>query len=345
MKKRETELDILRIAAMLAVIWVHVGGMETRVLPASDPDCLWLIFLKSLMTWQVPVFVMISGRFYLDPVRPMPFGKLLRSIGRLMGAFLFWNVIYQSFYLLTGAYAGLNRNGIMSQAVIGPYHFWYLYRLAGLYLIVPLLRKITEDARLSAYFLGLFFVFSLLTRWAPGLPLVGGTAAVVLQHTDMHFVLGFSGYYVLGYHLRAHPVSGRWEKWLYAGGAVLLLLGAAANTWQSARDGAYTEWYTGCTAPNTIVAAAAIFNFFIRRIGRISLSDRTAGRIGKLAECCFGIYLSHALVLEILEALGLKPTVMHPLLSMPLITLPVFGLTAGLVLQIRRIPFIGRRIV
>ena len=65
MKKRETELDILRVLALLAVIWVHVGGMQTRSLPVTDRDCQWLIFLKSLVTWQIPVYVMISGRFFL----------------------------------------------------------------------------------------------------------------------------------------------------------------------------------------------------------------------------------------------------------------------------------------
>ena len=85
MKKRETELDILRLMAMLAVIWVHVGGMETDRLPTSDTDCQWLIFLKSVMTWEIPVYVMISGRFFLDPGRPLPFSKIRKACHRPAG--------------------------------------------------------------------------------------------------------------------------------------------------------------------------------------------------------------------------------------------------------------------
>lgn len=345
MEKRETELDILRIAATLAVIWVHVGGMGTKVLPTSDPDCLWLIFLKSLMTWQVPVFVMISGRFFLDPQRQVSFGRILRAVGRLAGAFLLWNAVYQLFYLRTGGYDGLSRNAIISLAVAGPYHFWFLYRLAGLYLVVPFLRKIAEDRKLSAYFLGLFFAFSLLTKWGPALPFVGGTAAKMLQHTDMHFVLGFSGYYVLGYHLRVRPVSGKGEKWLYTLGAGLILLGAAANTWQSRRSGAYTEWFTAYTAPNTIAAAAAVFHFFANRIGKLPFSEAFARRTGGLARCCFGIYLLHVLAVESLELLGITPMLLHPLVSVPLLTALVFAVTAAAVALLRRIPYLGRRIL
>ena len=140
MKKRETELDILRLLAMLAVIWVHVGGMETGSLPTADPNCQWLIFLKSVMTWEIPVYVMISGRFFLDPDREMPVSKILRAVERLVLAFVVWNVVYQIWYIGRNTYTGLNWKGIASQALIGPYHFWYLYMIVGLYLITPFLR-------------------------------------------------------------------------------------------------------------------------------------------------------------------------------------------------------------
>lgn len=344
MKKRETELDILRLLALLAVIWVHVGGMETDSLPTSDPNWPILIFMKSLATWQIPVYVMISGRFFLDPDREMPFSKILKAIGRLVLAFVVWNVVYQTYYILTDSYTGLNWKGIMSQALIGPYHFWYLYMIVGLYLIIPFLRKIAEDKRLAEYFIGLFFLFTLLTKYCVELPFVGATLDSMLGSMGMKFVLGYSGYYVLGYYLRKFPLSDKWERLLYVCGAILLLLGAAANTVCSVQEGAYTERFTGYTNPNTIIVVAAIYALFTKRIGNVQFSKKITKTISGLSEYSFGVYLIHAFILDIIGTTGLKPTSQHPVVMMPVITLLTFAVTAVLVAMIRKIPRIGRRI-
>lgn len=344
MRKRETELDILRLLAMLAVIWVHVGGMETGSLPTSDPNCQWLIFMKSIMTWEIPVYVMISGRFFLDPDREMPFTKILKAVGRLALAFIVWNVVYQTYYILTDAYTGLNWKGILSQTLIGPYHFWYLYMIVGLYLITPFLRKIAEDRKLSEYFICLFFLFMLLTKYCVKLPFVGATIESMLGSMGMKFVLGYSGYYVLGYYLRRYPLSDKWEQVLYICGAVLLLLGATANTICSVQEGAYTERFTGYTNPNTIIVAAAMYTLFTKRISKVAFSEKVTQLISELSEYSFGVYLIHALLLDVFAVAGLKPTVLHPVLAMPVITLLAFVVTAVIIVLIRKVPNVGRKI-
>lgn len=344
MKKRETELDILRILALLAVIWVHVGGMETDSLPTSDPNCQMLIFLKSIMTWEIPVFVMISGRFFLDTDREMPFRKLWNAAVRLVVAFVAWNIVYQTYYILTDTYTGLNWKGILSQALIGPYHFWYLYMIIGMYAITPFLRKITVDKCLMRYFILLFLIFAFLTRYGVELPFLGSTISSMLDNMGMKFVLGYSGYYILGYYLRRYEIPDKFELPLYLAGIGMVIAGATANTWQSVRDGAYTEWYTGYLAPNTAVAAAAIYTFFVKRVRRIHFSERMEKWITKLSEYSFGVYLVHALVLDLFAQAGLKPTVLHPILMLPLITLIAYLVTNVLVLLLRKVPCIGEKI-
>lgn len=36
------------------------------------------------------------------------------------------------------------------------YHLWYLPMLAGIYLIIPLLKKIVSDTRMTKYYLGCY---------------------------------------------------------------------------------------------------------------------------------------------------------------------------------------------
>lgn len=88
-RKREIELDVLRILALLAVISVHCTGMgNTDAMPMSDPAKRVLVFFDSIVTWQIPVYVMISGRFFLDPDRTVTKERLLKAIGRIVIAFI-----------------------------------------------------------------------------------------------------------------------------------------------------------------------------------------------------------------------------------------------------------------
>ena len=60
-------------------------------------------------------------------------------------AFIVWNVVYYIYGLAAGTYGDLNWKGALSYGFMGPYHFWYLYMIVGLYLITPFLRKIAAD--------------------------------------------------------------------------------------------------------------------------------------------------------------------------------------------------------
>jgi uncharacterized membrane protein len=65
-------------------------------------------------------------------------------------AYFVWGVVYALFDY-DGTVAGFAED-----LIAGYYHMWYLPMMAGLYAMIPLLRKITEDAKLTAYFLILF---------------------------------------------------------------------------------------------------------------------------------------------------------------------------------------------
>ena len=149
---------------------------------------------------------------------------------------------------------------------------------------------------------------------------------------------------MLGYYLRRYQLSDKWERGLYVCGSALLLLGAAANTICSAREGAYTERFTGYTNPNTIIVAAAIYTLFTKRISKARFSEKAAQLISKLSEYSFGVYLIHALVLGVFENIGIRPTILHPILAMPLITALAFFVTVLFVVLIRKCSAMGRKI-
>ena len=60
--KREQNLDLLRIVALAAVILMH-SAPENAVPPATAFGAAMLRAVWAGVTWCVPCFVMISGRF------------------------------------------------------------------------------------------------------------------------------------------------------------------------------------------------------------------------------------------------------------------------------------------
>ena len=68
--------DLLRVMAMLAVIVLHVSDGWLESLPVGTADWYALNVWDSLCRWCVPVFVMCSGMFLLDPKKALSWPSL-----------------------------------------------------------------------------------------------------------------------------------------------------------------------------------------------------------------------------------------------------------------------------
>lgn len=340
MQKRETELDILRLMALLGVVFTHGCGIEIH---SNISRCV-MTFLIATVTWHVPAFVMISGRFFLDPQREISGKKLLQAIGHLALSFAFWNLLYQIYFVATNVYTGLNWKGILSQGLQGVYHFWYLFMLVCLYAVTPFLRKIAENKKLSEYFLVLFFAFSFLNGYGHRLPLIGATVEQIVVKTNFHFAVGYSGYYILGWYLRRWPLSGKKETGLYLAGILMLLLTGGATVWKTLRGAPGEEWFSKYLLPNVILEAAAIYTFFVNRVSRLKIPEKVASFVSETAKCSFGAYLIHAFVLELAGIVSWEAVAVNPVLVVWIRVVLVFAVSLGLSALIRKIPVVGRKI-
>lgn len=344
MKKRETELDLLRLIAMLAVILVHVCGGQVKSLPVTDFNWRTMVFLRSIVTWEVPVYIMISGRFFLDPQREITGQKLCKAIWRLVVAFVLWNIVYQLYYIIAGAYAGLNWKGVLAEAIIGPYHFWYLHMLVLLYAITPFLRKIVQDKRLTEYFILMFLVFQFLTEYGYDLPAIGSVIEDWFSKVKLYFPLGYTGYFILGYYLYKYHLPKKLEFSLYMTAVGMLLLTGFANLQQSIRAGFEDTWYTQYMKPNVIIEAMAIYTFGVQRLSRIQFSEKTRDCITYLSDHSFGVYLIHALMIELLTYAGLTPSLLPSIIMVPICVVIVYVCSHLVIVVLRKVPYIGKRI-
>ena len=342
MKQREIHLDLLRIIAMFTVILVHCSRISEKV-PQVEVRTLYSVFC-TLYTWEVPVFVMISGRFFLDPQREITGAKLKRAIVRILLAFLFWNVLYQAYYLLSGSYASLNWKGVFSQTLEGPYHFWFLFMIVGLYLITPFLRQIAGNKRLTEYFLLLFLLAELFDGYLADLPVIGSGARAIGRSGAVSFVTGFSGYYLLGYYLHKYAISRRGEVFLYCIGALFAITATLGTLRKWYPQGADPEYYIKYLKPNIIIVASAVYVFFRKRVAKHCFSKKTAHLIVFLSEHSFGIYLIHALVVDLLWNVRLFVAQFLPWMALPEYAFRVFLISLAVAFLIRKIPIFGRMI-
>lgn len=342
MKRRQTELDLLRLIAMLGVIVVHIE-LDGSSAPQSRFGVTLYHGIWSSVTWCVPIFVMISGRLFLDPVRDITMQKIWKKyIPRIATAFLFWSAIYQVYYSVLGGQT-LNWKGILSQFLIGPYHMWYLYMIAGLYAVTPILRKISGDVEITKYFVILFFFAELLKEYGPYLPVVGSTLEYAAEKINLNVVLGMTGYYVLGWHLYRTELTKKQETAIYLAGLLALCFTIFAASNLPIPEGQSTEFYQKYPKPNVILESAALYTFFVKRICKARFSDWLAGWISLLAENCFGIYLIHALVNEFV-CTGSWKEAFSPFLAVPVLVFLIFAISAVIIIPLRKIPFVRKHL-
>ena len=148
--ERVLYLDCLRILSIAAMMLLHISAQNWSRLDLHDPA--WMLFdiLNGATRWCVPVFLMISGALFLNPLRPISTKKLLlHNVLRVVAAFLFWACVYGFWDFWNGKPAKEAFLSIFS----GHYHMWFLFLIVGLYFVLPLLRCVVGNAQVLKYYL------------------------------------------------------------------------------------------------------------------------------------------------------------------------------------------------
>ena len=346
-KRRETELDILRFLAMLSVIAIHVCGGVTKELSNKSFDFIVINSLFSIITWCVPIFVMISGGLFLNPKREITINKLFtKYIKHFVIAFSFWTIIYQIYYYVSAMFTGgdvLNWKGIVYEAIVGPYHMWYLYMLAGVYITIPILRKIIESKTVTEYFIVVFLIFSFLQNYGVNVPIIGKLISAIMNNIQLPIGVMYIGYFILGFYIKNFNISCKVECALYISAVLLLIFNCLVFSVPTLKS--ISEiWSVEYLMPNIIIESAGIYTFFVKRVSKIKFNEKTVKIFSKLTEYGFGVYLVHALINELIGLTGWTAVTISPFISVPLLTIVVYGVSLLVTVVIRKIPFVGKNI-
>ncbi len=287
----------LRIAATLAVIWMHVNGTvlaRPEIYNVTEEAGSWFLVNYYLMKWAVPVFIMITGALLLDPNRQVTWkDALFKYARRPFLDILIFGSVYAFVILLS---EGPFEVSYLYRSVLGAFtgktssHLWYLFLLIGLYLVLPVVKSFIAQASRGSL-LYIIIVLGIMDLVVPFISNLTGT------NIDFEVAFTYGLFYLFcGYYLLETKVS-KWV-WLALSLLLTLIIGLMAY-WHP------VLYYEPLDYKSPVIAiyAITIYGFFMSTIKK---ADSKA--IWKLDRLCFGVYLIHPIFIQgLYRVVGISP--------------------------------------
>lgn len=341
-------VDLIRTFGIILVVLLHASNEYYTTIQQTSlesPVYWWSSTIyKSFALPCVPLFVILSGALLLQPSKTNePIRVFLKKrFNRIGLAFMFWSAVYLVWaFLVTQTPVTFDNviEGTLYSLFSGSYyHFWFLYLIAGLYLLTPILRKIVsvKDPKILKYLVLLWFVDVAVV------PLIQMITGYSLNDT-VFVVGGFIGYFVLGVYLQRVKVRSSVLHVLF----FLSFIFTIVSTWfmHFHFDSiGQNYFFFGYLSVNVILASVTMFMLLSKLPVNWSrnihpLVNRVVHAIGRNT---LPIYMFHLIVMETLQRgyLGFKLslTVMNPVIGIPVMTVVTLFITFGLILLMKKVP-------
>lgn len=326
----------LRACATIAVIMLHVASTISLEYPAIPKSYFFTsVFFDASMRWCVPIFIMLSGSFALEHYDGR-IGKFFQKMFfRIVLPFLFWSVVYLFFFSwnqmmnphITRAQLF---SFILTQLLSGTAsHLWYVYIIISLYLTFPFLSKWVKVApeKEYIYFLSLWTILMLLNPYLENYD----------TSFDFSYFSGYLGYLILGNYL--FKTSRKINPLLLTGIFAGAFLYTALRTYLiSVVSKQSNELFLDNLSLNVYAMSFCVYLFFKNKSYIVHPWWRKM--IDTICVHSYGIYLSHLLILNVFLWCGLSFSFIHPLVSIPLITLVSLIISCIFIIIMKKIPLL-----
>ncbi len=293
--------DMIRILGTIAVVVGHVCDMKLSASVLSH-DWWVLLWVDSAARWAVPAYIMLSGALLLDPNRPDSAKLFYRKrLARIGVPLVFWTAVFMYFSVHYTHWVNTSHDAWMNLLAGHPYtHMHFIFRIAALYALTPMLRVFLKNAsrRMIGGTVFVMLIFS-----------AADSVRNAFTHTELSAFINFTpfmGYYLCGYLLR--DIRMGWAGFLsslamFIGSIVALALGTGALVKEYG-----FAWYPSPAfllmdflSPVRIVMAISgwlVLTHLFRNPW--PKSKRGQGAIAWLASTTLGLYLIHPLFRETL---------------------------------------------
>ena len=317
--QRDYRFDILRVLAISMIVLMHSPR------PASAPGFV-LSGISYLTAPGLVLFFMISGALLL--------GNRLTTkvfLKRRFSRILFPTLVWTFFYLFVGFFANKPsiESAIMSILSIpfsaqGHGVLWFMYTLAGLYLLTPILSKWLKNSskrEVEFYLLlwGVTLVYPYLRMWLQ----------INESHTGiLYYFAGYVGYFVLGHYLRYYYVY----RWCHLVVAVSIAVFVPLLLYLSGIEFNFFSALYFLSLP-VMMMAFAVFVIVMR------FPNKQLSIIGQISKLSFGIYFIHIFIMRSIIWKVDAVIQLPGLVQIPVIALSSFLISLLLAWLISKLPF------
>ena len=339
-------IDLLRIIACFSVVVLHCASQFWYSLPVSESEWAITDTYDALFRFGVPVFIAISGVLFLNPQKDISIKKLFtHSILRIWVLFFVWSFLYGLRDWTRFEPSGKTLLNLIDETIGSYHHLWFLPMIAGLYLIVPIIRKWLSIASKKdvEYFLILFIVFKVFVETAQAM-VHWRLVNFLIKFVDATMITSYLGYFVLGYYVFYYGIEKKWHKCIYAFGLIgecanvlfSIILSRHSNTPRAGIFDSYSIF--------TFMVVLALLVFFFDKSKERNNSIKCKKMISEVSNATLGIYLTHVMIIETLDVLKINAMSFPIALGVPILSILVFIIGFCISSLLRRIPFIGRYI-
>lgn len=287
-KKRDANLDLLRIVSMMLIVFLHSidhSGVLEQAEYSSAAMRFYVQLTFALTKVCVNCYVMLSG-YYLVQSR-----FRLKKLVTLWMEVVFYAVFLKLSFMITGkdGFSILSLASCFAPVLTGRY--WFITIYVGLYLVSPFLNlmiRAMNKRQHTALNLCLFGLFSL---WSSLHPSIAGMNSGGGWGLAWFVVLYFLAAWLRLYYKPDHKPA----KWF----VIYLLLPLIMAVAKCLRGGGIigdvvrvcaTNWFKYDSVPVYIMTLSLFAGFLNIRIS----SDSWAKRISRIAPLTLGVYLIHA---------------------------------------------------
>lgn len=276
-KVRDSNMELLRLVAMLLVLIVHANF---RALPVPDythvhsnPSSAFLMFMtEGFSIYAVDLFVLLSGWYGIR----FKFKRLVELVFQVLFFGLFAIGVCAIF-----APQELTHDVLSRLLLLGENDYWFVKTYVALYILSPVLNAFVEQASRKQFAIVLltFFSFQFLYGWA-----FESTRWLVAGYSLPSFI----GLYLLARFMRLHPLK-CWQlsRWIDLGIYLVIVAFLTISMFvikQHAGRGGALYFYI---CPLVIVGAMHLMLFF----SKFSFRSRV---VNWLAISAFAAYLTQS---------------------------------------------------
>ncbi|MDR1992367.1 MAG: acyltransferase family protein [Nitrososphaerota archaeon] len=343
-------VDLIRVVAIFAVLFLHAvvyASNDTFIPNGLEVLRGWIVNIYLCFgRMGVPLFVMLTGALLLAPVKEHEslsifFKKRLSRIGL---PFLFWGAVY-FFWDIFIEHQQLTSAFIINGVLSGPYiTFWYLYMLAGLYLLTPMLRVMV------AHFTTKHFKY-FICLWIVGITLI--PFIKLISHGqyalggDLFVIPLWVGYFIMGVYLVNVQIQRRILVALTVLGLALTAIATYIMAWAGGVSVFYFQEYESPTVILAVVSLFMLLNSYAKP--QVSLAANHAWKyriLNVISENSLAIYLLHMIPLYLIKegyfGFSLHAFSVDSIIGVPLLAILTLMLSLIIIIPLKKIPYLKK---